>query len=509
MIEIPNTAPSIAGCPANITSCANFATWTVPTASDPDGCGAPTLTSTHNPGFAFPNGLTTVTYTATDHAGATAVCTFTVNVAKITVTFNTTNVSCNGGSNGSATVIPVGGTGHTYVWSNGQTSATATGLAAGAYFVTTSNAQGCSLVSLVNISQPPALNCNASSTNVACNGDATGTASASASGGVGPYTYNWSNGATGANISGLVAGTYTVSVSDANGCICTKTVTVSEPPAIQIVSAEVIVDGSGGTFYSVYEIVVAGGTLPYDVTFTVTGGFADYTITYSLVDTDNNGSLDSPGATINVTYQSSAIWTLTLDDANDCGEDLVFTNAAGSPILSIASAIVTADNGTSTGAIALTIAGGTPACPGYSYAWSGPSNWPGIGTTSTISGLPSGWYIVVVTDCSGEETYGWFWVPKQSRGRGKLADGQAITVYPNPVNAQTTIEFSVEQTTKATVAVHSIDGKQVAQLYSGTAEAGELYTLPYDVAHLPNGMYMVTLTGDNGFVQHFKLSVLH
>ncbi len=508
LTELPNNPP-IANCPANITSCANFATWTVPTASDPDGCGTPTLTSTHAPGSTFPDGITTVTYTATDHAGGTGTCSFTVNVAKITVTFNTTNASCFGGSNGSATAIPVGGTGHTYVWSNGQTGATATGLTAGSYFVTVTNAQGCSVVSLANIGQPSALNCSATSTNVACNGDATGTASASASGGVGTYTFNWSNGATGANISGLVAGSYTVSVTDANGCICTKTVIVTEPPAIQIVSAEVIDDGSGGTFYSVYQIVVAGGTLPYGVTFTPTGGFANYTMAYGFVDTDGNGSADTPGATIDVTYQASAIWTLTLDDANGCGETLTFTNAAGSPILSIANALITADNGTNSGAIALTIAGGTPACPGYSYNWSGPSNWVGGATTSTITGLPSGWYIVVVTDCSGEETYGWYWVPKDKRGRGKLAEGQAITAYPNPVNQQTTIEFSMDKTTHATIAVNSIDGKQVAQLYSGTAEAGELYTLPFDVAHLPNGLYMITLTGDNGVVQQHKLSVLH
>ena len=126
-----------------------------------------------------------------------------------------------------------------------------------------------------------------------------------------------------------------------------------------------------------------------------------------------------------------------------------------------------------------------------------------------LSGLPSGWYIVLVTDCSGEETYGWFWVPKQSRGRGKLAEGQAITAYPNPVSEQTTIEFSMDQTTHATVAIHSIDGKQVAQLYSDLAEAETLYTLSFDAKHLPNGFYMVTLMGDNGVVQQLKLSVLH
>lgn len=518
VIEVPNTPPTIAGCPANITSCSPLVSWTAPTANDPDGCGTPTLTSTHAPGSVFGPGLTTVTYTATDHAGATATCSFTVNVATITASvssvsnYNGFGVSCNGGNNGSATVTASGGTGLTYNWSNGATGATANGLSAGNYTVVVSNAQGCSQTLLVSITQPTAVTCSASSTNVGCNDAATGTASASATGGVGPYTFNWSNGATGANISGLAAGSYTVTVADANGCVCTRTVTITQPTAVQLVSEGVVVDGSGGSFYSVYQIVVTGGTLPYNIAFTSAGGFATYTVNNGLVDTDGNGTPDAPGATINVTYQNEAQWTLILDDANGCvaGAGLVFSNAGPNALLNIASAAIVADSGTGNGSISIVASGGVPTCPGYNYQWSGPSNWLGASVNSpNISNLPSGWYIVVVTDCSGEQTYAWYWVPKQTRGRGKLAQGETIMAYPNPVNSQTTIEFSLDVTAKTTVSVYALDGKEVAQLYNGTAEAGELYTIPFDVSYLPNGVYMATLRTDNGFTQQIKLTVMH
>ena len=518
VIEVPNTPPTIAGCPANITSCSPLVSWTAPTANDPDGCGTPTLTGTHTPGSVFAPGLTTVTYTATDHAGATATCSFTVNVATITASvssvsnYNGFGVSCNGGNNGSATVTASGGTGLTYNWSNGATGATANGLSAGNYTVVVSNAQGCSQTLLVSITQPTAVTCSASSTNVGCNDAATGTASASATGGIGPYTFNWSNGATGANISGLAAGSYSVTVADANGCVCTRTVTITQPTAVQLVSEGVVVDGSGGSFYSVYQIVVTGGTLPYNIAFTSAGGFATYTVNNGLVDTDGNGTPDAPGSTINVTYQNEAQWTLILDDANGCvaGAGLVFSNAGPNALLNIASAAIVADSGTGNGSISIVASGGTPTCPGYNYQWSGPSNWLGASVNSpNISNLPSGWYIVVVTDCSGEQTYAWYWVPKQTRGRGKLAQGETIMAYPNPVNSQTTIEFSLDVTAKTTVSVYALDGKEVAQLYNGTAEAGELYTIPFDVTYLPNGVYMATLRTDNGFTQQIKLTVMH
>ena len=179
-------------------------------------------------------------------------------------------------------------------------------------------------------------------------------------------------------------------------------------------------------------------------------------------------------------------------------------------MLDIDSYAVGADNGFGTGSINVAATGGVP-CPGYNYQWEGPSSYPGIFPNSpNLSGLPYGWYICTVTDCDAppQTTIGWFWVPKETRGRGKLAQGEAITAYPNPVKEQTTIEFSLDQTTEVTVAVYALDGKLVAMLYKGVAQGGELYTIPFNAAHLPGGVYLATLTAQNGVVQQHKLSVV-
>ncbi|WP_374440384.1 SprB repeat-containing protein, partial [Epilithonimonas sp.] len=143
-----------------------------------------------------------------------------VVAGSLSLTPSQTNVSCNGGSNGTATVSASGGTApYTYSWSpTGGTAATATGLAAGTYTVTVTDAVNNTKTQSFTITEPTALVANAvSQTNVACNGAATGAATVSASGGTGPYTYSWSpSGGTAATATGLSAGTYTVTITDAN-----------------------------------------------------------------------------------------------------------------------------------------------------------------------------------------------------------------------------------------------------------------------------------------------------
>jgi hypothetical protein len=148
-------------------------------------------------------------------------------------TTNSTNVTCNGGSNGSASVITSGGSGtYTYSWSpSGGTAASASGLVAGTYTVTVTDSNNNMTTSTVTITEPTALIASATSqTNVSCYGGLDGAATVSASGGSGNYTYSWSpNGGTEATASGLMAGTYTCIVTDTNNCQTSQTFTITQP----------------------------------------------------------------------------------------------------------------------------------------------------------------------------------------------------------------------------------------------------------------------------------------
>lgn len=174
------------------------------------------------------------TCTITDGASASIVKSFTLTQpTPLTTSISSqTNIACNGGSNGSATVTASGGTpGYTYSWSpSGGTAATATDLAAGTYDCTIIDANSCSVVQSVTITQPILLTASTSQTNVTCAGGSTGMAAVTASGGTPGYTYSWSpSGGTGATASGLTAGDYTCTITDANLCSITKLFSITAP----------------------------------------------------------------------------------------------------------------------------------------------------------------------------------------------------------------------------------------------------------------------------------------
>lgn len=166
-------------------------------------------------------GSHTVTYT---FGNLTATATITVGGTLATVSATSTNITCNGLSNGSATAS--GSAGVSYFWSNGLTTASISNLAAGTYTVTATNEGGCSATATTIITDPPVLDVVATATSNT--GSNNGTATVSVMGGTGSYTYFWSNSGTTATITGLAPGTYTATVTDANGCTQTATATVQQ-----------------------------------------------------------------------------------------------------------------------------------------------------------------------------------------------------------------------------------------------------------------------------------------
>jgi hypothetical protein len=174
-------------------------------------------------------------------------------------------VSCAGGNDGSATVVATGGTSpYSYDWlgiGGSDDGATQAGLTAGTYTIEVSDANGCTATIIITITGPAeALSATASVlSEVSCNGGADGTATVVVTGGTSPYSYLWSNGSTDQTVTGLVAGTYTVTVLDANGCVVTAdAISITEPATpvmVEIVSNDRNSYGIGNRRHSGYESV--------------------------------------------------------------------------------------------------------------------------------------------------------------------------------------------------------------------------------------------------------------
>ncbi|HTB31110.1 MAG TPA: T9SS type A sorting domain-containing protein, partial [Bacteroidia bacterium] len=201
----------------------------------------------------------------------------TTAYAKLIVSAQTVNnESCIGGSNGSASALVSGGvTPYTYLWSTGATTSAISGLSMGSYKVTVTDKNGCiSPADSTSITQPNPVTVRASQlTPVSCNGSNTGIASAIVSGGTLPYAYAWSNAMSAASISGLSAGTYSVTISDSCGNTATASVVITQPTtlAISIASAQYPLcyggsgsatanPASGGTPIGIINTIAGNGT---------------------------------------------------------------------------------------------------------------------------------------------------------------------------------------------------------------------------------------------------------
>ncbi len=171
-------------------------------------------------------GIYTITVTGSN--GGSSVKGFQVNQPAFGVGINTSAmpVSCFNGSNGSIDMTVWGGTPpYWYSWSNGASWEDPANLAAGTYFVTVTDANGCIQTGAASVGQPAPLQVTTTTNPANCS--ATGSAMATGNGGTVPYSFKWSNGATSQAISGLTAGTYTVTLTDANGCTTSTTAVIT------------------------------------------------------------------------------------------------------------------------------------------------------------------------------------------------------------------------------------------------------------------------------------------
>ncbi|MCB0645011.1 MAG: choice-of-anchor A family protein, partial [Saprospiraceae bacterium] len=285
-----------------------------------------------------------------------------------TIALVATNPNCNG-QTGSVAFTTAGGTGTKTVRLNGNVvTSPVNNLAAGTYVFTVTDASACSSTKSVTITQPSAINVAVSKVDVLCNGANTGSINLTVSGGTPTYTYVWSNGATTKDISNLLAGTYTVTVTDASGCTKTSSSTITQPASAVSISASGTQPNCFGQTGS--------------INFTTTGGTGTKTVRY------NGNVVSSP-----MTGLAAGSYALIVTDGNGCTSSTSVTiNAAPSQILVTPSATNVLCFGANTGSINLTVNGGTPT---YTYAWSNGA------TTKDISNLTAGTYTVTVTDSKG------------------------------------------------------------------------------------------------------------
>jgi len=408
-------------------------------------------------------GLSAGTYTLiiTDNVGCSNTSTVIIaeSASPINVLANVVNATCNNNS-GSAFVSSLSGgtTPYTYLWNpSGQTTATATGLSAGTYTVTVTDADGCTGTTSAPLSQTPIiLNVGTGFTDAICT-SSTGSANLfSVSGGTTPYTYLWSPGnQTTTTITGLSAGNYTLVVTDAYGCTGTSTDLVGQSPetiGVQTGNTSTACNGSTG---SVTVTNILGGTGPYTYVW-------------------------NPGGqpTITATGLSAGTYTVTVTDTYGCSSSTAIAIVTATTLIPSTGATPTACNASNGSTIVTSVTGG--AGP-YTYSWN-----PGGQVTATATGLSLGTYTVNVTDangCTGTAT--------------------AIVTQTSSIITPTTTSTLVFCNTTGSASVTSVAGGNSPYTYSWNPGGQATAT----ATGLSAGTYTVTVTDMNGCIGTASVTV--
>jgi gliding motility-associated-like protein len=413
------------------------------------------------------NGLCAGTYrvTVTDANGCRDTTSITLTApTQLTATTATVGAGCATGSAGTITVTATGGTAPYSFSLNGNTpqaSNTFNNLTAGSYTIVTTDANGCTISNTATIGSaaPIQLNANATSNfagfNVSCFGSSNGTATVAAAGGIAPYSFAWSNGQTTQQASGLSAGTQNVTVTDANGCSSTASVTITQPTQINLS----IVSSTNPT--------CGGGAGTGTVTVAANGGVGVYV--YSV----NNGPFQS-GTSFN--FLTATTHTLVAQDGNGCRDTTTITLTAPDTLEVTVNATNVSCFGLNDGLATAVVEGGT-SFPngGFIFNWS-----PGGQSTQSIGNLAGNInYTVTVQDANG-----------------CIAFGSAFIVLPTQLIATvqniTHVDCNGNNNGEITLAVSGSSGS-----YEYSIDGGQSYqdatTTPIVITGLAGGNYQIVV----------------
>lgn len=331
-----------------------------------------------------PSGLCQGVYSVfvTDAKGCSAVdsmivgkqpllCTLTANIN------NFSNITCFGGKDGFATVIPTGGKiPYTYEWNNGTTTPYSTGLSAGEYVVVVTDSKGCQVVKSIILTEAPEIQVVGVVTDVTVIGAHDGTIDLTVNGGNSPYTYNWTNGANTEDLTGLYMGAYLVQVKDSKGCFAIDTFKVKSPSCNMsaFISSKMNVSCYGGNDGSANVLALDG----------------DGNYTYSWT----NGATSAMALNLN-----AGVYVVSITDGTGCvavSSAYITQPTAMNIVAYVADATIF---GGSNGKIQASVIGGTSP---YIYSWSNSV------TSSVNDNLIAGTYDLTVTDanfCSVNKTF--------------------------------------------------------------------------------------------------------
>ena len=317
------------------------------------------------------------TYPLTNPGGSTYNNPFTgghdgimVKFDKIPPVLTTSVVNSSCGCTGSATANPAGiCSPFNYLWSNGQTTQTITGLCAGIYSVTVGNSLCGTVTGTVSITSSGGFTVTPTSIPTACL-SANGSATVTATGGTPSFTYLWSpSGGTNSIATGLAAGNYTVVVTDANGCS---------------VTTPLIITSTGGPALTLNTQTnnLCNGSSNGAASFMASGGTSPYTYSWS----------PSGGSSSSATGLSAGTYTVSVYDSNSCLQTQTVTITQPLAITSTVSS-TPASCGNNSGTATVSVSGGSGA---YTFLWN-----PSAATTATATGLQAGNYSVTITDSNG------------------------------------------------------------------------------------------------------------
>ena len=384
---------------------------------------------------------------AIDQTGCIAIDSITVTEPdSIQITAITTDILCFGDSTGAINASITGGTeAYTFSWVDGETTEDLSAIPIGTYALTVTDANACIQVDSFSLTEPSLpITISATNTPIACFGDTAALLNLSVIGGVGPYTYIWAGGETSQDLTEVIAGTYSVMATDANGCLMNFDYTVTEPGELTAIFTNANPICQAGSQGSI-DLTINGGTSPFtyfwnstDTAEDLSGLFAG-TYECSVIDQndcmatfqttlsdpdalvltavlsdvlcygDSSGQIDI--TTSNGTLPYSFDWTngttnedavdlpigicaVNVSDNNGCGifESFVIGQPDTSLYLVSSSATSLLCNGDTTAVLTISVAGGTL---DYNYLWTNGD------TTSISSNLGVGNYNVTVSDNNG------------------------------------------------------------------------------------------------------------